>query len=248
MADEGGGFLQDSENTDPPGATWASPVIESVCSGVWRVRYGTPERFTPFEIREADPCKQAIEQLPAPDSLPFELGQIRCRISSSRTTVYIPCDEPGEQIYGFGLDPGAYEQKGLRKYLGVCATAIGKTGASHGPVPFYASTKGYGVYVDTARAPLVHVARLTRADVATTEGAEGSDLKTSERELYAARKARGAVEVIFEIPGNQQGVDVYVFGGPTMREVVQRYNLFSGGGAVQGQQPSRDADRPCSVG
>jgi alpha-D-xyloside xylohydrolase len=28
------------------------------------------------------------------------------------------------------------------------------------------------------------------------------------------------------------GVDVYVFGGPTMREAVQRYNLFSGGGCL----------------
>jgi alpha-D-xyloside xylohydrolase len=29
-----------------------------------------------------------------------------------------------------------------------------------------------------------------------------------------------------------QGVDVYVFGGPTMRLAVQRYNLFSGGGVL----------------
>jgi alpha-D-xyloside xylohydrolase len=232
MAGEEGDSSHRSEGRDESRATWASPAIEPVCSGVWRVRYGTPERFTPVAVREADPCKQAIDKLPAPNPLPFQLGQIRCRITSSRTTVYIPCDEPGEQIYGFGLDPGAYEQKGLRKYLGVCAEAVGKTGASHGPVPFYISTKGYGVFVDTARVALVHVARLSRAEAATTKAADRSEPKTSERELYAARKMRGAAEVVFELQGNQQGVDVYVFGGPTLREVVQRYNLFSGGGAV----------------
>ncbi len=232
MAAENSSASPRSEIKDASGAVWASPAIEPVCSGVWRVRFGTPERFTPVTIREADPCKQAIDQLPAPKPLPFGLDQIRCRISGSRTTVYVPCNEPKDQIYGFGLDPGAYEQKGLRKYLNVCAQVVGKTGASHGPVPFYVSTKGYGVYVDTARVPTVHVARLTPASVATAKATDGSEPKTSENELYAARKAHGPAEVIFELPGDPQGVDVYVFGGPTMREAVQRYNLFSGGGAV----------------
>ena len=38
-------------------------------------------------------------------------------------------------------------------------------------------------------------------------------------------------EVLVEIP-EAAGVDVYVFGGPTMRQAVQRYNLFSGGGPL----------------
>ena len=134
-----------AENPAPTGATWARPVVEQVAPGVWRVRFGTPERFTPGAIREASPRTDDLKRLPAPAALPFEPSQIRCWITPSHTAVYIPCDEPEEQIYGFGLDPGAYEQKGLRKYLTVCAGVIGKTGASHGPVPFYVGTKGYGV-------------------------------------------------------------------------------------------------------
>ncbi len=34
-----------------------------------------------------------------------------------------------------------------------------------------------------------------------------------------------------EVP-DSHGVDVYLFAGPTMREAVQRYNLFSGGGPL----------------
>ena len=183
-------------------------------------------------VRESVPRVQGFKALPAPTPLPFAPGQIRCRISPSRTTVYVPCEESGQQIYGFGLDPGAYQQKGLCKNLTVCAAVVGETGASHGPVPFYLSTKGYGVYVDTARVPMVQVARLKPNQSTGADERTSDQIKTSEAELYAARATRGATEVIFELPGDSRGVDVYVFGGPTMREAVERYNLFSGGGAV----------------
>jgi alpha-D-xyloside xylohydrolase len=229
-----------SDRQPPAGGTnevtaapqWATPAVEQLLPGVWRVRFGTPERFTPMAVRESAPRVQGFASLPAPAPLPFEPGQIRCRISTARTTVYVPCEEPGQQIYGFGLDPGAYQQKGLCKNLTVCAAVVGETGASHGPVPFYLSTKGYGVFVDTARVPMVEVARLTPNQSAAADDPRSGQIKTSEGELYAARAARGRTEVIFDLPGNSKGVDVYVFGGPTMREAVQRYNLFSGGGAV----------------
>ena len=210
---------------------WVEPTVTQIYPGVWQVRFGVPEQFTPLSSREAGPRSEDLEKLKAPGPLPFSPGQIRCRITASRTTVYVPCEEPGDQIYGFGLDPGAYQQKGLRKYLTVCAGVMGKTGASHGPVPFYVSTRGYGVYVDTARVPLVHVARLTPKDTPAADGTNSTPKKT-ESELYGGRVAHGRTEVIFELQGNSQGVEVYVFGGPTVRQAVQRYNLFSGGGAV----------------
>jgi len=214
------------------GPGWVTSAAEQILPGVWRIRFGTPERFTPTAVREAAPRAADMEHLPAPPPLPFEPSQIRCRITPSHTVVCVPCDEPGEQIYGFGLDPGAYEQKGLRKYLTVCAGVIGKTGASHGPVPFYVSTKGYGVYVDTARVARVYVASLTPKDAAEPGGKKSNELKTSEQELYAARPTHGRKEVVFELWGDPSGVEVYLFGGPTLREAVERYNLFSGGGAV----------------
>jgi len=208
-----------------------APVVTEIGSGVWCVRFGAPEKFTPDTMREAPPRLDDLRRLPESGALPFALDQIRCRLTTSGCTVYVPCDEPESEIYGFGLDPTAYRQKGLRKYLTVCAGVIGRTGASHGPVPFYVSTRGYGVYVDTARVPWVHVARLTAKDAVSADRGAGT-LKTSEKELYAARPAAGKGEVIFDLPGNPSGVDVFVFGGPGMKGAVQRYNLFAGGGAV----------------
>ena len=37
-------------------------------------------------------------------------------------------------------------------------------------------------------------------------------------------------QILVDVPG-PRGVDVYLFGGPTMLDAVKRYNLFSGGGA-----------------
>ena len=209
-----------------------SGQVSQVAGGVWRIRFGTPERFVPTAFRERAPLVREIDDLPASGPLPFDLEAVRCRRLSGRLVVYVPCDEPADEIYGFGLDPRTYRQKGYRKRLTVCAGVITKTGASHGPVPFYVSTKGYGVWVDTARVPYVHVARLTpKAAVVRSTTVEGGGLQTSESELYAARQASGRTEVVFDIPA-APGVDVYIFGGPTLRQAVQRYNLFSGGGCV----------------
>ncbi len=210
--------------------------VEEIANGVWRVRFGQPEAFTPNQFREKDISQESFKNLPAASELPFSLEEIQCQVKTARTIVYIPCDEPWEQIYGFGLDSGAYEQKGLRKFLTVSAQSIGRTGSSHGPVPFYVSTKGYGVYVDTARVPFVHVSRLSPAGTVTKGNSnsnisDSSEIMTSEKELYAARAAVGKSEVVFDLPG-ATGVDVYVFAGPGIKEAVQRYNLFSGGGVV----------------
>ncbi|MCP4644436.1 MAG: hypothetical protein GY851_28595, partial [bacterium] len=175
---------------------------------------------------------EALDNLPQPGDLPFALSDIRCQVRSSRTVVHVPCDEPDDEIYGFGLDPRAYQQKGLKKWLTVCASVMDRTGASHGPVPFYVSTRGYGVYVDTARVPHVHVARLVPKATPIEKKPEDGAPATTESELYQAQRTSAAREVVFDLAGNSTGVDVYVFGGPTLREAVQRYNLFSGGGCV----------------
>jgi hypothetical protein len=39
-------------------ARWEAPAVEQVLPGVWRVRFGTPERFTPTAVREPCPGPQ----------------------------------------------------------------------------------------------------------------------------------------------------------------------------------------------
>ena len=73
----------------------AAPV--EVMPGVWRVRIGVPKAFTPCAAREKQPDLEAAKGLPAPGELPFKLSDIRGRVTSARTVVGIPCDEPGDQ-------------------------------------------------------------------------------------------------------------------------------------------------------
>ena len=126
------------------------PVVSSIAPGIWRLQFGDSEKFTPLAFRERDIALEGLQTLVDVETPPIELDAVSCSISPSRTVVYIPCEEPSDEIYGFGLDPACYKQKGFRKELTVAAAPVTQTGASHGPVPFYLSTKGYGVYVDTA--------------------------------------------------------------------------------------------------
>ncbi len=211
---------------------YTAPKTEPVAPGVWRLRFGVPEPFTPEKFRERAPALDGFSHLPEPGQPPFPPESVRCRIAPSRTVVHVPCDEPGEELYGFGLDPACFKQKGLRKWLTVSAAKMGETGASHGPVPFYLSTRGYGVYVDTARVPAVHVARLDNRPATRHEDGAADAPATSTEALYTARKTPRGPEVVFDLPGNASGVDVYLFAGPSIRDAVQRYNLFSGGGCM----------------
>jgi alpha-D-xyloside xylohydrolase len=99
-------------------------------------------------------------------------------------------------------------------------------------VPFYVSTLGYGIYVDTARVPVVDVARLAAKSSPRQPATDDAELKTSAAELYAAERSQDQAEVVVDLRGNGQGVEVFVFAGPQMREAVQRYNLFAGGGCL----------------
>ena len=72
--------------------------------------------------------------------------------------------------------------------------------------------------------------RLAAAKEQVTAKAAKDEPKTSVESLYAARDVASS-EVVFDIP-NTGGVDVYLFAGPTPRDAVRRYNLFSGGGAM----------------
>ena len=58
----------------------------------------------------------------------------------------------------------------------------------------------------------------------------GGGVQTSTTELYRARPQR-VKTMLVDVPA-AKGLDVYVFAGPTMLDAVERYNLFSGGGAL----------------
>lgn len=173
---------------------------QQIYPGVWKITLGTPERITPASTRRRPPAAAALDALRPVSALPIApTGSA----SERGFQVRLPLG-PNEMVYGLGLQFQSFLQRGLKKTLRVNADPIVDSGDSHAPVPFYVTTRGYGVLIDTAR-------------YAT---------------FYCGNKTRTAAsDVVVEIP-IAAGADVYIFGGPTMREAVQRYNLFSGGGAL----------------
>jgi alpha-D-xyloside xylohydrolase len=122
----------------------------------------------------------------------------------------------------------------LKKKLRVNADPNMDSGDSHAPVPFYVTTRGYGVLVDTSRYTTFYCGNKKRKSGGPAATATPAGTVVSENALPAAYNRYNfgePSEVMVEIP-EAQGVDVYIFAGPTMRDAVQRYNLFSGGGAL----------------
>ncbi|HKE22719.1 MAG TPA: glycoside hydrolase family 31 protein [Bryobacteraceae bacterium] len=203
---------------------------ENPFSGVWRFRFGTPEAITPVSTRRYPPATEGLRALPEVLRCPVTVEGIGSRRGYQ---VNIPL-APNEGVYGFGLQLQSFAQRGSKKVLRVNADPKMDTGDSHAPVPFYVTTNGYGILIDTARYAVVYSGGKKRRrqpgiSDATADGAAVSagNLPAAYRRMNLGERS----EVMIEIP-RAEGVDVYVFGGPTMRQAVQRYNLFSGGGAL----------------
>ncbi len=141
----------------------------------------------------------------------------------------------GESIYGLGLSTKLFDltqtkgrQTGRRVFLKPTDSPENDLGESHAPAPFFVSSKGYGVFVDTAR-----FASFYTGDAAPAGGlveTDGGEAQTSTIELNRAR-GRRVKTMLVDVPA-ARGLDIYVFAGPTMLGAVERYNLFAGGGAV----------------
>lgn len=199
--------------------------------GVWHYTLGVPEKLTPVRVRHYPPASDALAKLPSVHP-PLPPAAIQGKASPRGYLVSIPL-AAGELVYGLGLQLQSFLQRGLKKKLRVNADPRIDSGDSHAPVPFYVTTRGYGVLIDTARYATFYCGNKRKkgsrpSPQSAAPEAAGSD---SLPPAYARFHVDEPSEVLIEIP-EAQGADVYIFGGPTMRLAVQRYNLFAGGGAL----------------
>ncbi|MDD5350594.1 MAG: glycoside hydrolase family 31 protein [Chthoniobacteraceae bacterium] len=197
--------------------------------GVWKLTLGSGERITPFQVLSRRAAVDRMAMLPKAGCCPLDAGQITTRKTRRGFEVHLPL-APDEQIYGLGLQLLSFRQTGLKKTLRVNSDPRCDLGDSHAPVPFYVTTGGYGVLVDTARYATFYCGSTQRPAAPRETGPQRGIALTTEA-LYAARNSAEFREMIVEIPG-AEGVDLYLFAGPEMGNAVQRYNLFSGGGCV----------------
>ena len=200
---------------------------EQVYPGIWRYRIGTPDAVTPTTVRYKEPAAAAIGKLGGPSTSPVEP---QAQVTDRGVLISVPL-QPDEAIYGLGLQFYSFEQRGKKKVVRVNADPGADLGDSHAPAPFYVTTGGYGVFIDNARYMTVYFGGKVRrpASPSDVKGKEDKEFLTPFNGAYD--NAGEGNEVFIEVP-RSEGVDVYVFAGPTMKDAVARYNLFSGGGAL----------------
>jgi alpha-D-xyloside xylohydrolase len=205
----------------------AAPQTELIAPGIWRLHFGNPEQFTPTHFRSAPIDTTNLEKMPFEQPMPLDAAKIFFQVSDRGCSLQWPMS-PGESIYGFGLHTELFNMANRRVMLKPTDKPENDLGESHAPAPFYVSSSGYGVFVDTARFASFYTGDVSPAGNPAETDNKG--IQTSTTELYRARAQRMKTMLV-DVPA-AKGVDVYVFAGPTMLDAVERYNLFSGGGAL----------------
>lgn len=193
---------------------------QQIAPGIWKSSVGKSQDITLLKAASVIPDKAALAKL-SQQEFPLVKSKINVEVIDGKTYLRFPLRR-GEELFGLGLNFKTHNQRGRIMTLHVDHYGNSDNGRTHAPVPFYISTEGYGVLIDAAKYITVYAGTGVRknADDKPVLRDRNSDL------AWEAQPYSDAVEIL--VPAN--GTDIYVFAGKSMLEVVQRYNLFSGGG------------------
>ena len=203
-----------------------------VAPGIWKVTIGDPSKELQYTDYAANKPKFNELKKKSEKEYPFKKNPISFYKSpDNRIMVRIPAD-PKESIYGFGLQLDEIKKTKQVLNLNVDHWSLegGKgTGRTHAPVPFYISSKGYGIFFNTARFLKAYVLCGNRKDSPTLPKAiDRSPINPADAEGWQAIPDSDAVEA--QLVAN--GVEVYIFSGDSLLDIVSRYNLYNGGGTL----------------
>ena len=207
--------------TEIPGDK-SKPEWKESASGVWEISVGKPEKLNLLSELGLHPKWDAINAMPKAD-LPVDRDEIRFEEVDGKTYIRFPLDK-GEKIFGLGLNFKTVEQRGRILELHVDHYGGKDNGRTHAPVPFFVSSKGYGAFINSARYIKAYVGTGVRKD--TKNPPEVQDRNTDPG--WSAQPYSDNLE--FLVPA--EGVEVVLFAGQDMQDVVRRFNLFNGGGVL----------------
>ena len=195
---------------------------EQVAPGVWKGVVGTPESYSLLQVADVTPKMEGFSRLPEV-MLPAFASEIKGNIQDGQTALRIPLQRK-EQLYGFGLNFQTVHQRGKILNLHVDHYGGKDNGRTHAPVPFYVSSQGYGVFINSARYITVYAGSGSLKDSPNAPVAKDRNTDKS----WSSRPYSDAVSILVPAPGTE----IYLFAGPTPMDVVRRYNLFCGGGTL----------------
>lgn len=193
-----------------------------VLPGVWKTSYGQPEEYNLLNIAGIKPNEEAISKMSQTKPM-LDMSDIHAEIIEGKVYLRFPLVK-GEQIFGLGLNFQTVHQRGKILNLHVDHYGGKDNGRTHAPVPFYISSNGYGILINSARYITVYAGTGVRKDSPNAPVAKDRNTDKS----WSSRPYSDAVEVM--IPA--EGVEVLLFTGENPLDVVRRYNLYCGGGCL----------------
>ena len=141
----------------------AAPSWRHPAPGIWETTIGNAGEELSYTSLAAEPPRlETLATLPE-TSFPFQADSIMYHITDDRSIVIRIPTLPNEKIYGFGLQFDGIRKSKKVLTLNVDHWAKGG-GRTHAPVPFYISSRGYGVFFNTARFLKVYVQVGNRKD------------------------------------------------------------------------------------
>lgn len=190
--------------------------------GVWKGIVGAPEEYSLLSVANVSPLKEGFARMPEV-TLPALAREIVAQQQDGKTSLRIPLQRQ-EQLYGFGLNFQSVHQRGKILHLHVDHYGGKDNGRTHAPVPFYISSLGYGIFINSARYLTVYAGSGARKD--SPDAPVAKDRNTDKS--WTSAPYSDAVSILVPAPG----VEIYLFAGPSPMDVVRRYNLFCGGGTL----------------
>ncbi len=150
-------------------------------------------------------------------TFPLNNADISVEVKNGKTYLRFPLQR-NEQLYGFGLNFQTIHQRGRIMQLHVDHYGKSDNGRTHAPTPFYISSLGYGVFVNSAKYIDVYAGSSVRKD--SKNPPEVQDRNTDDN--WSAHPYSDAVEML--VPA--EGIEIYVFAGPKPVNVIERFNLL----------------------
>jgi alpha-D-xyloside xylohydrolase len=193
-----------------------------IAPGVWKARVGQPDKLDFYSVAGVQPKSDALRAI-VPIDFPIPQNEIKASVVDGKVYLHFPLDST-EQIFGLGLNFKTVQQRGRVLRLHMDHYGGQDNGRTHAPVPFYASSKGYGVLINAARYIDVWVGSAVEKD--SKHPPVVRDRNTDKN--WEANPYSDNIEML--VPA--EGAEIIVFGGPTILDAVRRFNLYSGGGTL----------------
>ncbi len=203
----------------PPAVAW-----QEVFPGVWRAQIGRRDRPTLTEAAEATPRSDRLAAMPVA-RLPFGLDQTDGGSAAGYAFVSLPL-QPGEKIYGLGMQMSGCDRRGGVYHLRVDHYRDGRD-RLHAPSPLYVSSLGYSVFFNTSRPVDVYAGVGNRLDDPKIPAFRDRNTDPAWDPQPDSGRVEAGVQGI--------GMEVLVFAGPAPMDALRRYNLYCGGGPMPPQ-------------